>query len=111
MTPVALSLSCMELGDSEYGASWTERMMCLLEDWGPFRLAMMEASCALQTGGPAHSRREVNMPEHILHGCQSKPLASYLKSLGILRLVSEQCDSSGSRLMAGRLFPPFLPSG
>ena len=40
---VALSLSCMELGDSEYGASWTERMMCLLEDWGPFRLAMMEA--------------------------------------------------------------------
>lgn len=34
------------------------------------------------------------MPEHILHGCQSKPLASYLKSLGILRLVSEQCDSS-----------------
>ncbi|MBQ4325585.1 MAG: type I-U CRISPR-associated protein Csx17, partial [Mailhella sp.] len=34
------------------------------------------------------------MPEHILHGCQSKPLASYLKALGILRLVSEQSDST-----------------
>lgn len=31
---VALSLSCMELGDSEYEASWTERMMCLLEELG-----------------------------------------------------------------------------
>ena len=39
-------------------------------------------------------RREVTMPEHILHGCQSKPLASYLKALGILRLVSEQSDST-----------------
>lgn len=40
---VELSLSCMELGDSERGASWTERVAGLLEEWGPFRLAMMEA--------------------------------------------------------------------
>ena len=39
-------------------------------------------------------RREVTMPEHILHGCRSTPLASYLKALGILRLISEQCDST-----------------
>ena len=40
---VELSLACMELGDSEFGASWTERAAGLLEKWGPFRLAMMEA--------------------------------------------------------------------
>ncbi len=40
---VSLDLSCMELGDSESGSSWAERSACLLEEWGPFRLAMMEA--------------------------------------------------------------------
>jgi CRISPR-associated protein Csx17 len=32
------------------------------------------------------------MPEHILGGCRPTPLASYLKALGILRLVAEQKD-------------------
>lgn len=40
---VVLSLACMELGDSAEGASWAERMIGLLETWGPFRLAFWEA--------------------------------------------------------------------
>jgi CRISPR-associated protein Csx17 len=33
------------------------------------------------------------MPELMLHGCTPEPLMSYLKALGILRLVTEQADS------------------
>lgn len=43
MPEVILSLACMELGDSDEGASWAERMGGLLETWGPFRLAFWEA--------------------------------------------------------------------
>jgi CRISPR-associated protein Csx17 len=32
------------------------------------------------------------MPEHLLVGCRPVPLASYLKSLAVLRLVGEQAD-------------------
>lgn len=32
------------------------------------------------------------MPELVLHGCMSEPLMSYLKALGVLRLVAEQAD-------------------
>ena len=32
------------------------------------------------------------MPEIVLHGCTPEPLMSYLKALGILRLVAEQAD-------------------
>lgn len=32
------------------------------------------------------------MPELILHGCTPEPLMSYLKALGVLRLVAEQAD-------------------
>ena len=34
------------------------------------------------------------MTEHILAGCRTEPMASYLKSLGILKLISEQVDPS-----------------
>lgn len=44
------------------------------------------------------------MPEHILHGCQTRPLASYLKALGILRLVSEQCDPTARGLWQDGVF-------
>lgn len=43
MPGVTLSLACMELGFSEQGASWADRMSALLEHWGPFRLAFWEA--------------------------------------------------------------------
>lgn len=33
------------------------------------------------------------MAELVLHGCRCEPLAGYLKSIGLLRLVSEQADS------------------
>jgi len=40
----ALSLSIMELGtDAQSGASWTERTRGLLDEHGPFRLALLEA--------------------------------------------------------------------
>lgn len=40
---VTLSLACMEIGYSDNGASWAERMLNLLDTWGPFRLAFWEA--------------------------------------------------------------------
>ncbi|MDF1663890.1 MAG: type I-U CRISPR-associated protein Csx17, partial [Planctomycetota bacterium] len=36
----------------------------------------------------------MKMHRHILKGCQSRPLGSYLKALAVLRLVSEQADKS-----------------
>ena len=40
----ALTLSVMELGaDARTGASWTERTRNLLDRYGPFRLAFLEA--------------------------------------------------------------------
>lgn len=38
-----LSLQIMELGLSAAGPSWTERTHGLLDEWGPFRLAWLEA--------------------------------------------------------------------
>jgi CRISPR-associated endonuclease/helicase Cas3 len=37
-----LSLACMELGGGGEGPSWADRMLRLLEDVGPFRLAYLE---------------------------------------------------------------------
>jgi CRISPR-associated endonuclease/helicase Cas3 len=37
-----LSLACMELGGGGQGASWADRMLRLLEEHGPFRLAYLE---------------------------------------------------------------------
>jgi CRISPR-associated endonuclease/helicase Cas3 len=37
-----LSLACMELGGGGQGASWSDRMLRLLEELGPFRLAYVE---------------------------------------------------------------------
>ena len=37
-----LSLTCMELGGGGEGPSWGDRMLRLLEDFGPFRLAYVE---------------------------------------------------------------------
>lgn len=39
---VTLNLSLMELGESEQGASWTERTLKLLDEYGPFKLAWLE---------------------------------------------------------------------
>jgi CRISPR-associated endonuclease/helicase Cas3 len=44
MQETALTLSYMELGeDPETGPSWLERMLKLRDEWGPFRLAYLEA--------------------------------------------------------------------
>lgn len=37
-----LTLACMELGGGDSGSSWADRMLCLLEETGPFRLAYLE---------------------------------------------------------------------
>ena len=42
--PAALSLECMQMGRSASGSpSWAERMLRLRDEWGPFRLAYLEA--------------------------------------------------------------------
>lgn len=38
-----MSLELMEIGESEeYGPSWLERCLRLLDEYGPFRLALLE---------------------------------------------------------------------
>src|SRR5438093_510146 len=44
------------------------------------------------------------MHEHVLTGCRPVPLASYLKALGILRLVSQQIDSTTRGWWRGNAF-------
>jgi CRISPR-associated protein Csx17 len=44
------------------------------------------------------------MHEHILEGCNPTPLASYLKALGILRLVAEQKDAKAAGRWEGEQF-------
>jgi CRISPR-associated endonuclease/helicase Cas3 len=39
----ALKLALMEIGEGEQGASWTERALTLLDQYGPFQLAWLEA--------------------------------------------------------------------
>jgi CRISPR-associated protein Csx17 len=44
------------------------------------------------------------MPEIVLHGCTPEPLMSYLKALGILRLVAEQPDPEARAGWRGGVF-------
>ena len=44
------------------------------------------------------------MPEIVLHGCTPEPLMSYLKALGILRLVAEQADCEVRGAWRGGVF-------
>jgi CRISPR-associated protein Csx17 len=44
------------------------------------------------------------MPEITLHGCTPEPLMSYLKALGILRLVAEQADREARGAWIGGVF-------
>ena len=38
-----LDLGVMEMGEGAAGASWQQRALRLLDRWGPFRLAYLEA--------------------------------------------------------------------
>ncbi len=44
------------------------------------------------------------MPELVLHGCTPEPLMSYLKALGVLRLVAEQVDPEARGAWRGGTF-------
>ena len=84
---VTLDLSPMRLGDER---SWTANALKLLAKLGPFKLAYLESLLAPPTYARAKRRR--NMPELRLEGCTPEPLISYLKALGVFRLVAEQAD-------------------
>jgi CRISPR-associated protein Csx17 len=44
------------------------------------------------------------MAEHLLAGCRVEPLGSYLKALGVLRLVAEQADPAAAGWWSGSEF-------
>ncbi len=44
------------------------------------------------------------MYRHILHGCRPRPLASYLKAVGILRILAEQRDPQAKGCWDGEAF-------
>ena len=44
------------------------------------------------------------MPELVLHGCGATPLGAYLKALAVLRLVSDQVDSTAQAHWSGDHF-------
>ena len=94
----SLTLSVMELGlDETSGESWTERTRDLLTRYGPFPFGL--------AGNPASNRGLASFiqgslggatmtPKRLtLHGCSPTPLASYLKALGVLRLLSSRTNS------------------
>jgi CRISPR-associated endonuclease/helicase Cas3 len=47
LPPLTLRLDVMRLGEGEMGPSWSARTAALLERWGPFRLAWLEAMVRL----------------------------------------------------------------
>ena len=44
------------------------------------------------------------MHEHILQGCRTRPIASYLKAIGLLRLLAEQKDPQAKGWWQGENF-------
>ena len=64
----SLSLEPMKLGDGPNGPSWAHRMTRLLEEFGPFRLAFLEALVRI-ADWRATAKRQVNATrEEALHG-------------------------------------------
>jgi CRISPR-associated protein Csx17 len=82
-----------------------ERIFAAQEEMGELAAALGHAAGPESAGGSetwatsvdetsAGYRRDRSGNELVLTGCTPVPLASYLKALGILRLVAEQADSS-----------------
>ena len=93
----SLLLSIMELGwDDVSRESWTERTRELLAHLGPFRLAWLETLVRIADWRASAKERpgDIDMiGEPIaLNGCAPTPLASYLKALGVLRLISSPAN-------------------
>ena len=55
-----LRLALMELGDGEQGASWTARTQRLLAEYGPFRLAWLEALVRIADWRATRQEQQVN---------------------------------------------------
>ena len=102
-----LRLDLMRMGEGPTGPSWAERTRFLLQEYGPFRLAWLETlTSGWLTGGPRRWRRSMIQARRTMSGDGSlhavalsgtsptPPFASYLKALGVLRLVSEQVDTN-----------------
>jgi CRISPR-associated endonuclease/helicase Cas3 len=60
----SLSLACMELGGGDDGASWADRMLRLLEDLGPFRLAYLEMLVRIADWRASEKRSERTSAPH-----------------------------------------------
>jgi CRISPR-associated endonuclease/helicase Cas3 len=55
---VSLDLALVQLGEGPCGPSWTARSQQLLKQWGPFRLAHMEALLRTADARGSAVRRE-----------------------------------------------------
>src|SRR5215469_2309274 len=62
----------------------------------PSALRFSRRWCASRIGAQAapKSRPVMTIFDHVLAGCAPVPLGSYLKALGIFRLVAEQADGA-----------------
>ncbi|MDB5345972.1 MAG: hypothetical protein JWP89_4349, partial [Schlesneria sp.] len=47
---------------------------------------------------------ENRVPPHKLYGCSTLPLASYLKAIGVLRIVAKQADPTAQGWWSGDVF-------
>ena len=92
-----LDLSIARIGlDGQGRRSWLDRATALLDWLGPFRLACLEAIVRAADMRASRDEQEDAKMSRLhqleLKGCAPEPLMSYLKALGIFRLVAEQRD-------------------
>ena len=92
---LTLDLSPMQLGG---GGSWTARALALRDCARPVPVGLPGGAVTgrrpPREQGGAGRRAGVNDID--LHGCTPEPLMSYLKALGVFRLVAEQADPAAT---------------
>jgi CRISPR-associated endonuclease Cas3-HD len=98
---VELSLALMEMGEDGRGrTSWTGRTQALRAAMVLFCWRTLRRWYGWRIGGRPISSSAKRPPVAIenipLAGCRPTPLASYLKALGVLRVVSEQSDPTAA---------------
>ena len=98
---ITLDMSISQMGITTNGErSWLERSLAIRDRLGPFRLAYLEALVRAADVRASSEEQRTHWGGTMNHsiqlltlaGCSPEPLMSYLKAMGVLRLIAEQKD-------------------